>query len=155
MLSIEIKPTESFGEKIYGLSARVRHKWDQRLDALTELLYDKVIANVSGKILQSKTGDLKSRIVKESFHSGYEFIGFVGINQATPKDYALEFGGTGPYTITPKEKLWLYWYDQYSGPVFAKHVNHPPSREYRYIREAEEEVRLLAPKELLVGLMEE
>jgi len=141
MLSIEIRPTQGFGEDLVDLSARQRRKADQELDRLADLLYTKVIENLSGKVLQSKTGELKGSISKEVYHSGYEFIAFVGPVPATAKAFALEYGGKDYYMIYPSKAQVLAWIADDGDYVFAKRVAHPPSKEYAYLRSALEEVR--------------
>lgn len=151
MLSLEIKPSERFGERIYGLAARTRRQWNEKLGLLADLLYDKVIENLSGKVLQTKTQQLRGSITKEVSTSGYDFIAFVGPEPATPKAYALEFGGKSSYLIPvgPKGVLANRETD-----FFSKHdVIHPPSLEYRYLRSARDDVALIAPKELLIDFL--
>src|SRR6266436_314187 len=107
MLSIEVRPSDRFGEKLYGLSHRIRSKWNARLEETAHLLKEKVLQNLDGKILQKRSGQLYESIQEETYTSGYDFIAFVGPIPATPKAYALEFGGKGDYVIPVGPKGFL------------------------------------------------
>jgi hypothetical protein len=138
MLSIEIRATEDFFTKLKGYTARTQAKYNTELDRITDLVLTKVIENLSGKILQSKTGELVGSISKETHHSGYDFIGFVGPVPATPKAWALEFGGKHSYLIPLGDKGVLANKDE---QFFSKRaVIHPPSKEYAYLRSALDDV---------------
>lgn len=153
MLSIQISSSEAFGEKLYGLSERVRLRWNAKLEATARLLYEKVIENLSGRILHEQSGQLRDSIDLEIFTSDYDFIAFVGPVPVTPKAVALEFGGVGDYLIPVGPKGVL------ANPTtgfFSKHsVVHPPSKEYAYLRTAMEEVESLIPGEFETLLREE
>ncbi len=150
MLSIEVQPSAAFGEKIYGLSRRVRQKWNQKLEATTYLLKEKVLQNLDGKILQKRSGQLYGSIQEEIQVSDYDFIAFVGPIPATPKAYALELGGKGDYVIPVGPKGMLA---NKEGDFFSKRdVTHTPSKEYAYLRTAMEEVEAGLPGELRLDL---
>jgi len=150
MLSIQITPSARFGEKLYGLSARVRRKWNDRLTELARLTKEKVLENLDGKILNKRSGELYESITEEHFTSGYDFIAFVGPIPATPKAIVLEFGGQGDYVIPVGPKGFLA---NKEGDFFSKRdVIHPPSKEYAYLRHALEDMESLAPAELKLGL---
>jgi hypothetical protein len=152
MLSIQITPSPGFGEKIYGLSARIRTKWNQKLEQTAELLHEKVLENLSGKILGVRSGQLRDSIQKDVYSSGYDFIAFVGPVPATPKAFALEYGGKGDYLIPVGPKGFLA---NREGDFFTKHsVDHPPSKEYAYLRMALEEVEIGLPGELVLAVDE-
>lgn len=153
MLAIEIKPSDRFGEKLYGLSSRVRRKWNLKLEETAKLLYEKVLENLSGKILQSKTGQLRESIELETQTSGYDFIAFVGPVPATPKAYALEFGGRGDYLIPLGPKGMLA--NRETGFFSKNSVIHPPSKEYAYLRTALSDIEATLPGELVAVIDEE
>lgn len=145
MLSIQIHPSEAFGEKLYGLSDRVRAKWNAKLETVAKLLYEKVIENLEGKILQPRSRQLVDSVDLEIFTSGYDFVAFVGPVPATPKAAALEFGGEGDYVIPVGPKGVLA--NPQTG-FFSKHdVVHPPSKEYAYLRTALRDIENLIPDE--------
>lgn len=150
MLSIEVHPSPRFGEKIYGLSNRIRSKWNQKLEEVAHLLKEKVLQNLDGKILHKRSGQLYESIHEETYSSGYDFIAFVGPIPATPKAFALEFGGKGDYIIPVGQKGFLA---SKEGDFFSKRdVLHPPSKEYAYLRIAAEEIEPMIPGEFITVL---
>jgi len=152
VLSIEVHPSPRFGEKIYGLSNRIRSKWNQRLEATAHLLKEKVLQNLDGKILHKRSGQLYESIHEETYASGYDFIAFVGPIPASPKAFALEYGGKGDYIIPVGPKGFLASKD---GDFFSKRdVIHPPSKEYAYLRTAMEEIEPTLPGEFGLSVSE-
>jgi hypothetical protein len=108
-------------------------------------LYAKVRANVDGAILARRSGQLANSIRVSSRQEGNDYVGSVYVDPATPKAFALEFGGTKDYIITAltKPNLMFFWEREerwFVGPM----VNHPPSKEYAYLRSALEDVNLAA-----------
>jgi len=111
-----------------------------------------VIENITGKVLQSRSGDLLRKLGPgpEVYASGYDFIAFVGPRPAGPKEYALEFGGKGAYVIPVGLKGFLA---NEEDDFFSKaDVVHPPSKEYRYLREARDEVEEFLPGDLVISI---
>jgi hypothetical protein len=153
MLSVQITSSEAFGERLYGLSDRVRARWNAKLESTARLLYEKVIENLSGKILQIQSGELLGSIDLEIFTSEYDFIAFVGPVPVTPKAVALEFGGAGDYLIPVGKGGVLANKD--TGFFSKATVVHPPSKEYAYLRVAMEEVENLIPNEFDMIFREE
>lgn len=138
MLSIEVRAEEGFFEKLKGYTARTQRKYNLELDRITELVFQKVIENLNGKILQPKTGQLRDSIQKETHHEGYDFIAFVGPLPPTAKAYALEYGGDHSYPIPVGPKGFLANKDD---NFFSKSdVIHPPALKYAYLASALTEV---------------
>jgi hypothetical protein len=153
MLSIQISSSDAFGERLYGLSDRVRTRWNEKLEFTAKLLYEKVIENLSGRILQVQSGQLRDSVELEVFTSGYDFIAFVGPVPVTPKAVALEFGGAGDYLIPLGRGGVLA--NRETGFFSKSTVVHPPSKEYAYLRTAMEEIEALIPTEFDALLREE
>jgi hypothetical protein len=159
-------------------------KGDMLMDAIAdavglggESLYEAIMYNMSGGIIQSRTGLLASSVqlspvqrdgtvasVWCEIPDDGSFEHLVGM--------VLEFGGTHAYEIVPlmdrfaeflgparefgKESMFsaedsialeegrlprtLAWIGEGGGMVFAKHVNHPPSKEFRYMRTSLDQV---------------
>lgn len=138
MLSIEVRAEEEFFTKLKGYTARTQRKYNLELDRITELVFQKIVENLNGKILQPKTGQLRDSIQKEVHHEGYDFIAFVGPVPATAKAYALEYGGTHEYPIPVGPKGILANKDD---NFFSKRdVLHPPALKYAYLALALAEV---------------
>lgn len=153
MLDIEVTPSPLFGMKLFNLNKRLRTKWNRTLERTATELYEKVLENLSGKILNVKTDQLRQSIAKEVESSDFDFIAFVGPVPATPKAYALEYGGKGDYVIPVGAKGVLA--NRETGFFSKRDVLHPPSKEYAYLRTAMEEVEVLLPIELDVALRSE
>jgi hypothetical protein len=136
------------------MSNRVRGAFKAKFTKAITALHAKAIENVSGKILQVKTGQLRDSIKKESDSSSDPMIGSVFVDPVTPKALALEYGGKGSYPIDPINGMWLKFYWERIGEVvFLDHVNHPPSHEYRYLGEAMDEMQSKIPIEFQEALL--
>jgi hypothetical protein len=143
-----------------------------------ESLYEAIMYNMTGGIIQARTGLLSSSVVLSpvvtdgptasvwcEIPDDGSFEHLVGM--------VLEFGGTHRYEIVPlmdrfaeflgpsgefgKESMHsaeesialaegrlprsLAWVGEGGGMVFAKRVDHPPSREFRYMRTSLDQVR--------------
>ena len=106
---------------------------------LGDKLYELVIGNLSGTVLQSRTGKLASAVMIEAA----AFIGQVCQTAvAIPEDseewligMVHEYGGLGWYIIEPVNATVLAWMGP-EGMVFARRVNHPPAEERSYMRSA-------------------
>jgi len=100
------------------------------------MLYVKVIENLSGKILESKSGFLKGSIEVDIDTSGNPMVAFVGPKPASPKAWALEYGGKSSYEILPTKASVLHFFKESGEEVFTRYVEHPPSKEFAYLRSA-------------------
>lgn len=118
------------------LPPALRERMNSELVSMTELLYAKVMENLGGKILQQRTGQLSGSIVVRIETETDVATGFVGPEPQTPKALALELGGKGFYDIVPTKARALHFFAKSGEEVYTKYVNHPPSKEYRYLREA-------------------
>jgi hypothetical protein len=143
-----------------------------------ESLYEAIMYNMTGGIIQARTGLLSSSVVLSPVVSDGPVA---SVWCEIPDDgsfehlvgMVLEFGGTHHYEIVPlmdrfaeflgpsrefgKESMFsaeesialaegrlprtLAWIGEGGGMVFAKRVDHPPSREFRYMRTSLDQVR--------------
>jgi len=142
-LTVGIFGTDRFD----SLGRRLRVATEKQAIKSTDLLYDKVQENLSGRILQKRTGDLAASIHKLYDNTGDGYIGEVYVDPADDKAKALEYGGKGYYTIVPSkgEFLKFYW-EKMGSVVFARSVNHPPSKAYHYLALALEDLRDTIPQ---------
>lgn len=109
----------------------------------TIALYNKVMENVEGKILHSKSGQLAESIKYSSKQDGDAYTGSIYVSPATPKAFALEYGGKDYYSIVPVNKKMLHFFWEKVGmSVYLDYVDHPPSKEFGYLRTALEDVNL-------------
>jgi hypothetical protein len=154
-----------------------------------ESLYEAIQYNMTGGIIQSRTGLLASSVelspvtregplvtVSCEIPDTGSFEHLVGM--------VLEFGGTHAYEIVPlmdrfagflgpsrelgKESMHsaedsialaegrlprsLAWMGEGGGMVFAKRVNHPPSKEFRYMRTSLDQVRETARYQIVEAI---
>lgn len=106
---------------------------------LGDKLFELISYNLSGAVLKSQTGKLRSSLELEMA----AFIGAVcGVAVQIPEDseswligMVHEYGGKGYYTIEPINAQVLHWVGP-EGGVFARHVNHPPALERSFMRSA-------------------
>lgn len=144
MIELEIALTgqdkiDAIGRKLHTVTLR-------KLTQLTDIMYNKVQENLSGKILQKQTGQLASSIRKEVTESGSEMMGVVFVDPVTPKALALEKGGERYYDIYPVRAKMLRFVNKSGEIVYASHTYHPPSKDFAYLRTALEEMESLIPE---------
>jgi len=100
----------------------------------------KVIENLTGKVLNSKSGRLVESLVSGVEELGSTLIGFVAIESADAKVKAYaeahEYGGKGSYEIVPIQKKILRFIGKSGDIIFAPYVYHPPAAERSYLRSA-------------------
>lgn len=131
--------------RLDSLGRKLRAATEKKMQALTEALYEKVILNVSGKILQTKSGQLKESIHKFYYATGDQYLGSVYVEPVTPKALALEKGGTRNYIISPVKAQVLRFIAKDGSVQFRHSVNHPPSKAFGYLSEALMEVQAMIP----------
>jgi hypothetical protein len=152
MLEVSITATN-----LDDLDERMRRAISRKMTQLTDLLYDKVIENLSGRVLQQKSGELIETVRKQRDRmSGGVINASVFMSPESPKAWALEVGGKGYYPIVPtKASILKFYWEKVGQIVYLHSVNHPPSRAFGYLRLAAEEVEPLIPEKFsdLVQLM--
>jgi hypothetical protein len=138
MISIHLQYTN----KLRGVDTRIEEAIKSKVLDLTRLMYEKVMENLSGKILQVQTGQLRRSVRTNVWREGkYKFLGEVIIDPPSAKAWALEMGGTKSYAILPAKASILHWF-RYGRHNYALRVlHHPPSKEYNYLRSVVEGVR--------------
>lgn len=131
------------------LAQEFRSALEAKFGALAQRLYDKVIENLSGKVLAEKSGELKASIQQLTDVAGDPMTAIVGPEPASAKAWALEYGGRGDYPIFPtKAKVLSFFWDKVGQQVWFPAVNHPPSKEFAYLRSALAEVEATAVEEM-------
>lgn len=143
MLEIYLEGTnrlDSLGRRLHVLTFR-------KLTELTDLMYNKVIENLSGKILNKQSGALAESIKIQTEDHGEIMTGVVYVSPETEKARVLEYGGKGYYPILPVKGEALKWISKGGETVYAKSVFHPPSREFAYLRTAAEEMAPIIPEQ--------
>lgn len=136
------------GQPLSTLGTRMEAAVALKVTELTHLAFDKVYANLTGKILQKQTGELAGSLRETVDVSSGQMTGTVFISPETRKAWVLEKGGQAYYEIVPSKASILAFIGKGGEKVFAKAVNHPPSRPFHYIEEAWEEMRPLVPQEI-------
>jgi hypothetical protein len=130
-----------------GIDQEIKDAINAKWQKLAQELYDKVLENVSGRILKKQTGSLADKIYKDTEQDGDSFFMFVGVKDPGPKEWALEKGGSGFYPITPKNARVLMW-ERYGKKNFASYVNHPPLWAFGYLQEAFNEMEDVIPEQM-------
>ena len=110
-----------------------------KTDELGARLYARVQENLSGEVLNQRTGVL----IRSVEWQAAQFVGAVcqttvGIDEGQPSFiYGLvnEYGGQKFYDIYPVKAKALAFEGE-GGTVFAQHVHHPPLPERSYLRSA-------------------
>lgn len=136
MITIKFVGDTELLARFDALPDNIRAAVAEKLEQLTEMLRQKVVDNVSGKVLQKRSGDLASRIQSEVDTASIPMTGFVGPNPSDAKAWVLEYGGKGWYDIFPVKASVLRFVSKSGDLVFAKYVNHPPGQPFYYLRSA-------------------
>lgn len=131
--------------RIDAIGRKLRVLTFRKLNELTDVLQQKVVDNVSGKILNKQSGALAESIKKFTSQHGDVMQGSVFVSPENTKAWVLEKGGEGYYSIDPVKGEALKWISKEGETVFAKHVFHPPSKEFAYLRSAIEEMQSIVP----------
>jgi phage gpG-like protein len=98
-----------------------------KVDQLTEALLAKVETNLSGEVLQTRSGTLKASIVAET-NLGADVIAVTVASRNVPYAAIQEHGGvTAPHDIVPVKARALA-FAGVGGQLFARAVHHPGSR---------------------------
>lgn len=143
-----LRATLEFDERLTGLDERIKVAVVRKMTELTLLCYNKVMENVSGKVLQQQSGELARSIHYEIEETADTVKGTVFVRPETAKAAALEYGGKGYYEIVPVKASILRFFAKSGDLVFTPHVNHPPSRAFRYLGLAADEMATLVPEGL-------
>jgi hypothetical protein len=151
MLQFEFKyNSDHFG----NLDSKIRAAIAAKLLYLTDMMYNKVMENVEGKILQKRTGQLAESIHKATRTSDNPMVGEVFVDPATPKAWALERGGERYYPIVPVKARMLHFFAKDGTEIFTDFVDHPPSKDFRYLSTALEEMSPIISQEMQQAIEE-
>jgi hypothetical protein len=141
MLGINVKIVDQ--EVLVNLESipkKIHAAIEAKLDEQVALLREKVVENLSGKVLNSKSGALIEALVSGVEKIGSGLIGFVAVESTDQKvqAYAMahEYGGKGSYEIVPVNKRVLRFVGKNGDIIFVPYVYHPPMPERSYLRSA-------------------
>jgi hypothetical protein len=100
----------------------------ERMDAVNQMMADRVRANLSGGVLETRTGKLLETVMQEPAQiSGDIITGAVTAGgEAAPYGIYFEEGGTGYYDIVPVNARVLAFMGE-GQMIFARMVHHPPT----------------------------
>ena len=126
--------------KFDGLPEELHDAIAEKLIDQTYSLYQKVMRNVEGAVLNRKTGQLAESIEIHVTTSTEPMVGWVGPVPASPKAWALEVGGKGSYII-PIGKVGVLA-NKETGFFSRRDVLHPPMRARHYLELALEELNV-------------
>lgn len=123
-----------------GLPERVQVALEEKMGSLMTQLRLKVVENLSGKVLNTKSGALASSLVSGVDRLGSTMVGYVEVASTDSKvqlyGQVHEYGGKGFYEIVPVQKKILRFIGKNGEVVFAPYVYHPPATERSYLRSA-------------------
>lgn len=114
-----------------------------KLEALTKLMYDKAYENLSGKILQTKSGDLRRDLHFKTTRSRWYQTGTVYIAPVSGKALALEYGSKGRI-IEAINAGYLKFFWEKESRIFkgrpGQVIEQKPTKAYRYLQSALEDM---------------
>jgi hypothetical protein len=131
--------------KLDNLDEKIKAAVAKKLIELVDVAYGKVYENLSGKVLQKKSGQLLGSLRRSVSLNNNENVGQIFLDDDTPKALALEKGGERYYPIVATKASILSFISKSGERVFAHSVNHPPSKAFGYFRLAGEEMVDLVP----------
>lgn len=126
-IAVSISGGDALVEKLAGLPDALRQRLAAAFALVADALYAQALANVSGAVVQSRSGHLAAAIAQQSDESSAS----VGVDSDTaPYGAALEFGASIPaQLIQAKNARALSFvvgaFVVGGSQVFAKHVMHP------------------------------
>ncbi len=136
--------------RLDDLPNNVRLALRAKMEELISALREKVVENVSGRVLQARSGALARSIEGGVTTQGDLLIGHVGVAPTDPKveAYAMahEYGGKDYYEIVPVTARMLRFIASGGNVVFTSYVYHPPAQERSFLRLAlvESEAEIMA-----------
>ena len=142
-LKIELIGDTELRAKFQTLPDDIQEAVYDKLNWLTNILYESVIENLSGKVLEPRSGELRASIQQETSQNGKTVSGWVGPIPATAKAWVQEYGGNSEYPIVPTKANILHFIASDGAEVFATRVSHPPLKERSYLRSALEDMPYL------------
>lgn len=130
------------------------------MESIAIRLQNRIKDNLSGKVLNAKSGTLRRSIGWEMYDSSSKAITAKVFSRGIPYSAIHEFGGrTRPHIIEPRDPNGTLAFKNMAGKtIFTKMVKHPGSRipERSYMRSAlkemEPEIKRELVKSLLMGL---
>lgn len=138
-LGIQLK----FDKNLTSMDAKFQEALKEKFVYAVNLMQDRLVENVTGRILNKRTGALLAKIEasKELKITSKQLYAFVGVKDAGKKEKTLEFGGRKAYAIFPVRARALRWIDEAGVKQFRAYVlHHPPLKAFGYLRDVEEEI---------------
>jgi hypothetical protein len=131
--------------KLAALPARIHLAVLRVMTKLGLQLHAAVVENLSGKVLNRRTGKLASSQNLQTVDTAAQITSSVGFNQATvPYGKPHEYGVPHSWIIEPVRAKALRFKPSGGGKfIFAKRVVHPPLKERSFLRSA---LKDLAPR---------
>jgi hypothetical protein len=138
-----------------GLAEEIKTAVAAKLSELTYALYSKVMENVEGRILAKRSGDLARSIRLEVDTANNPMVGAVFPEPADAKAWVLEEGGERNYSILPtKAQVLAFYWEKEGRFAFLPAVDHPPSKAFRYLGLALDEMEPLVSEGFLEAINE-
>lgn len=146
-MSAKLQGFDETLEAVGSVPPNLQATLERKINELTDMLLEKVLENLSGKILHRRTGALARKVVEgRRVEVGPRtIVGTVEPVPLTAKEIVLELGGEARYLIPIGARGFLANPEDTSryphGFFSATSVSHPPSREFGYLLNALREMR--------------
>jgi phage gpG-like protein len=152
MFSISVNDIYGVQEWLASLPGTLHTTLLAKSNVLTAALRQKVDENLSGGVLQSKSGLLRDSISDFTQSTGDDITAGVSVSGDVPYAAIQEYGGTTKAHIIEATNAKALAFSMNGKQVFAKYINHPGSviPEHAYLRSALEDM----DDEIMSGLEE-
>lgn len=121
-IGVSIAGGDALVAKLAGLPDALRQQLASAFALVADALYAQAIANVSGAVVNTRSGRLAAAITQSSDESSAS----VGVdNEIAPYGAALEFGASIPAQLIEAKNAKALAFVVGGSQVFAKHVMHP------------------------------
>lgn len=115
---------------------KLQERLNTEMKTIADMLYERVVENLSGKILRIKSGQLVNSIVEDVTTTLFETTATIRPVPVTAKSLALEFGSR-EYQIEAKNYPYLvFFWEKENKWMRIKRVTHPQMKGFFYLREA-------------------
>jgi hypothetical protein len=126
-INFELTGDDEFIAALRSKADSVMAALSAKMESATDLLVDAIQVNLSGNVLQVRTGKLLSTVRKGPIEVSGGVIEGTVVAGGSDAPYGImqELGGTRPYDIYPVNKKVLAFLAD-GKQIFTAYVNHPP-----------------------------
>jgi len=149
MIKTSVVGTEAVQRLLAGKSTQLADALRRKIDVVNIMLQSKIQGKLNNQLLRSHSGHLIQSVhyTPATVSGGIIKGGVQAGGGVAPYARFLE-EGTQPHAIRPKSPSGVLSFDVGGKQVFAKYVNHPGTRAYRFMIGTFEENQLLIHREM-------